>query len=170
MLRRRFAVLFFIFLLTISLLALRLGQIGVGWGSELTRRAVNQRAVTYPLQSPRGQILDRNLVTLTAPEYHYSLVAFPSLLRDPRQTMVLLEQELDQSSPDLLTEVAGKREPLVIRRALTNQEREGVTRLALPGLVVIQEEERYGQNSLARHLVGYVSADGHGLAGLEKEF
>jgi len=168
--RRRLVVLFLFLTITLAFLGWRLGKIALIWGPDLARGAVKQRSLASPLESPRGQVLDRNLVPLTFPVRRLSLFLFPSLFQDQEGTRRLLEKELGESWLQPWSKWLERREPVVLRPDLSPGAWQRLRQLALPGVLVAEEEIRYGPDALARHLVGYVGPDGLGLAGLEKEF
>lgn len=62
---------------------------------------------------------------------------------------------------------APSHQPLWLAESLPSQLLQQVQRLHLPGLQIAPSGQRYGPNSLARHLVGHLS-DGTGAIGLER--
>jgi penicillin-binding protein 2 len=180
------------------LLAGRLFALQIGERKGLARAAYAQRTLALPLAARRGQILDRWGVPLTDPQADWGLVLFPALVQDRDKAASALVDLLGERLRPLLApkepaaagESGGKtgrpalppvaaladlirrapaHEPLWLASSLPQDLIARASRLSLPGLRIAPSGERYGPDSLARHLVGHLS-DGRGAMGLERLF
>lgn len=173
-----------ILLLSLILLTLlgRLFAFQIGEGEALARAAYAQRTLALPLASERGLILDRYGVPLTDPSTTWGVVLFPALVKEEETAKALVGLLGERLQPLLgkagtrseqeraliaLINRAPSLQPLWLVESLSPALLNQVRRLRLPGLQVAPSGQRYGPNSLARHLVGHLS-DGTGAIGLER--
>ncbi|MGI6574552.1 MAG: peptidoglycan D,D-transpeptidase FtsI family protein [bacterium] len=166
----RLQVLLIAITLSFVLLTLRLINIQLWSGPLLRARAVRQQGYELVLELPRGGIYDRNHSSLTASTCQPILALFPNLIEDKISTARELALFLDLNPEDVLNKI-NIAQPFyypVTRQvpALTVFEAG-----SFPGVFLLQKQERYGANSLARHLIGYVRAEENmGVTGLEQHF
>jgi penicillin-binding protein 2 len=160
------------FLVLSSLLVMRLFYLQILHGKELALEGLSIRVQEMPVEVARGEILDRNRLPLTNTTQAYSVVVFPG--------------QIGHKSADSLTKLAGLL-PLTSEQIEVGQRRllaseypfrlvkgidgavaQQINALQLPGIVAIAEKVRYGQGSLAAHVVGYINtADNKGVSGIE---
>jgi penicillin-binding protein 2 len=162
--RQRLLILCFSSLIIFGLLVGRLAYLQLAKGNALAREAVRQRAQTVTLDYNRGDILDKNGVSLLGGEREKVLVLFPGLLakNDP-QALETVFSLVPVSS------LSGQ--PAIALRKLSDQEEAQFTALQCSGLVVAEAQKRYGLQALATHVVGHVGPeDGKGKVGLELVF
>lgn len=152
--------------------------VGRAGGRSLLTLARSQRLERISAGVPRGNILDRHGVPLNDPGWGASCVVFPQLAGDREKVVETLEQVFGKGSvlgEDSQWSSGG---PVRIAGDLTRQTAQALIALnwsGLKGVCVVPEERRYGPESLARHVVGYVPrnayfdpADNVGQMGLEK--
>ncbi len=142
----------------------RLSYIQLLKNSKLAGEAVQQRALTILLNYNRGDILDRNGISLLAGKEEKLLVVFPALLKkDDAEVTELVSAYLPQAA------AAGS--PFIARRDLDEQEENMLKELPTAGLLVVPSWQRYGPAALATHVTGHIGpADGEGKVGLELTF
>lgn len=126
----------------------------------------------------RGNILDRHGVPLNDPGWGAACVVFPQLAGDSEKVVKALEQVFGKGSVLLEDNQWSSGGPVRIAGDLSSQTAQALialNRSGLEGVYVVPEERRYGPESLARHVVGYVprnayfdSADNVGQLGLER--
>ena len=144
---RRTIVLFcFLFFFCICLF-FRLFSLSAGAGSQALKEvAANQRSYTLVADKTRGRIYDCNLKKLVNNDTSYKASAVASV-----ESVAALGQvgkvDITQSTPFLL-----KLDKAVYSRHFTT----------------IACVERYGENSLAPHIVGHLDGDGEGVYGIER--
>ncbi|MBS4031533.1 MAG: hypothetical protein KGZ63_08950 [Clostridiales bacterium] len=141
--QRRIAILLFFFFLTGFVLTGRIFMLQIIHGGEYAKAAVIQRSLRHVYATGRGQILDRNGTSLLDTRWEPALVSFsPGLEDDSHQ--VLAQYELDdENSVHVIRNVDAS----TFRQLQDNP---------IPGLIPIHEEDRYGPNTLAPHITGYI--------------
>jgi cell division protein FtsI/penicillin-binding protein 2 len=119
-----------------SLLILVLGRLaflqfwdGPNSGPALVQRALKFRSLSIPGEEfYRGEILDRNYLSLTDSGIRPALVAFPSSMANSKETAMILEKIIDLSTEQILLqlkkgqEAQGPRVPQVLQPNLTAEE------------------------------------------------
>ncbi len=147
-------------------------------GRSLLTLARHQRLERISAGIPRGNILDRYGVPLTDPGWGAACVVFPQLAGDSERVVKALEQVFGKGLVLPESSQWSKGSPIRIAGDLSSQTAQALIALnwrGLDGVYVVPEERRYGPESLARHVVGYVPrnayfdpADNVGQMGLER--
>ncbi len=173
---RRLAVVACMVAFVFAVLIARTFVIQIVLGAENCYGAISQRSSAFPLESGRGQILDRNLVPLTDPRTRQVLVLFPDGLKNATaisSTLAAVAGDLDPASAAALTQevsATGRPAALGLSDADAEEAQTKINDTSL-GLAVVPLTYRYGPRSVARHVVGHIiEADNVGVAGLEKRF
>lgn len=144
----------------------RLFFIQVVEGKNYARRAAGQRMLHLPLEISRGQIYDRNMISITGRKVVDSLVIFPSLITNKEEAARLIARATGDAYRQVLDRLDREESPFKIEGISFPEKIKGRN---LRGVVLIRDVLRYDENSLARHLVGYVDqSDRIGRAGIEK--
>jgi cell division protein FtsI/penicillin-binding protein 2 len=140
--KRIVILIMFVSVLTVSL-GVRLFHIQYTMAEEFARAALIQRSLRYVYSTGRGQILDRNGQSLLDTRQEPVLLSFqPMWTEDTRQ--VLAQEDWDTGSV------------VHVIRGLNRQTILQFQQNPLPGLLIAEEEQRYGEHSLAPHVTGYV--------------
>jgi cell division protein FtsI (penicillin-binding protein 3) len=140
-------------------------------GPELRRRADSQQTRRVYLPPTRGEIRDRNGVSLAHSCYNYSIVAEPARVEDPRGAARLLARALNTSERALEKKLRSRRPQVDVWRQVTPLLERRVDLSALPGVYERLELKRgYPQGSSAAQVVGWVDSEGRGAGGIEREF
>jgi cell division protein FtsI/penicillin-binding protein 2 len=148
----------------VGLLLVRLGYIQVFRSSRLAGEAVRQRAQAVILNYNRGDVLDRNGISLLGGKDEKVLVVFPNLMdKGDEGTIEIVSNFIPQAT------MPGT--PFIALHGVEPQEEEIFKNLVTPGLVVTKARRRYGPEALATHVTGHIGAsDGEGKVGLELVF
>lgn len=159
----------------------RIQVLGSVAGRDLGREAVRQRTVGLPIEVARGLIYDRNHVPLTAGCERVSAVAFPSLTvpalaREPALA-ARVAGLLGLTAAEVAAALGQPGAPFRLKTGLAPSEAAALNRANPPGVVAVTEHLRYGPDSLARHLIGYIRPhayqnplDNVGVDGLERRY
>ena len=160
--------IFFIMIITLfifNLYALRLAQIQLLQSRPLTALAVGQRTESLILAGSRGDILDRNGMSLTDTFTRSALVALPGILSG-REEEVAAEYSWVPGVEQLVRDDKSPR-PLVLAENIDSLLLEN---MPLPGGIIRTEiSTRYGPDRLAPHVVGYTDHR-DGIKGIERSF
>jgi len=137
---------------------------GPNSGSSLAARALKYRSLSIPGEEYyRGEILDRNFISLTDSGVRPTLVAFPSSIKDIGETAQQLEKAIGLPADYTVSlikrgqEVSGSRAPIIVKVNLTPSETEILKKVKITGLAVLPVKTRYGTQAVASHLIGYLN-------------
>ncbi len=191
--RKRIMVYFLVLLFCFSFLALKLFKIQIIEGEKYASQAVKQRSHQYVLDTGRGDILDRDGVSLTDSYRKYVIVAFPVLIENMENTLkeiqYIFKEKGEGAEVVSINDNKGSSGERAVKIAsgIKSSTASYIRGKNLPGILVAREKVRYGPHSLASHLVGYVgnigekelwekSAKGYtltdeiGISGIERMF
>jgi len=136
---------------------------------QLTLEVTSQRALETRLKPIRGNIYDRNMIPFTETEQKDYAVIIPNFFSDFQWVSGMLSKFTDYSAEEIhgmLTE--GKPVVLMLNDSYTDSVD---AQLQVPGIEVVKLGVRYGEHSLARHVIGYINhMDNSGYTGIEKAF
>ena len=177
--RRRLTLLGVVFGLGFASIGLRLLDM-VDWKRELQESPavlapVGPAAAEAPPSlddaSPyRAEITDRNGELLATNVLVPALYLDPSVLTDREGTarkLAAILSEVDEKQ--LLERLKPKRHFAWVKHQITPQEQRAVLELGIPGIGFTNAPHRvYPKRELTSHVVGYVSIDSQGLAGVER--
>ncbi len=140
-------------------------------GGEYAEAASQARLRTVEIAALRGQVLDRhgNLLAYTVDASR--VTADPSLVADPQRTALALTTLLDVPVSDLTERLQRDGRYVELARQVPPQTVSAVQQLRLPGILFEDDPVRlYPAGFVGGQVVGFVGADGDGLAGIEQRF
>lgn len=111
----------------------------------------------------RGEILDRNFLSLTDSGVRPALVVFPGSIGNVEDTARLLEEriglahEYTEKEIERNREALGKRAPFILKVNLEAADVLTLENQEITGIEVIPIKNRYGPESVARHLIGHLN-------------
>ena len=177
MARSRIVLLALVFIVAYTIVGIRLFDVmilqGRFWQDVEDTRAVEAAVQTKaPEAVRRGDIVDRNGAILATSLKTASLFADPALIVDAQETAKALATLFPENTYENYLEKLQKKGRFVwLKRNLVPEEQHAVMLIGDPGLAFQEEYKRtYPQGQLAPHIVGYVSRDEMGQAGLERAF
>ena len=137
-----------------------------------------RRSLAEAMLPPRGEIVDRNGVPLARAFPAYALWFNPkalgdgdALVKSPAEVAAALVQIWPDEDLKTLTAKLASGKPQYLRRRILPEDANRIHALGEPALEFPRETERYyPQGSLASHVLGYVSTEGHGRLGMEQFF
>lgn len=175
---KRLLAILIIFTLLLTGIAGKAFYEQVFMGPTYAARSLEIRTRQFPTEEYiRGDILDRNGVSLTDSAYRPSIVFFPRLINNPEN----LIQKISTQLPELKINIQnikpyyqnGKKyfpEPFFIKVDENIKYAQIVNSWNEPGVTVVPIKTRYGKNSLAVHIVGYTDYQQKGIKGIEARF
>jgi cell division protein FtsI (penicillin-binding protein 3) len=118
----------------------------------------------------RPDILDRNGEVLATDVKRPSLYAQPRRIIDPDEAAELLTAAIpDLDATELRTRLGNKRAFTWLKREISPQQQDEVTKLGVPAVGFVEENKRdYPNGAEVSHVLGYVDVDNNGVTGLER--
>ncbi|SHE66128.1 penicillin-binding protein 2 [Thermoanaerobacter uzonensis DSM 18761] len=160
---RNYRIVFLRVVLSILMLTLifRLFYIQIIKGDFYSQKAVEQKIRSFKILERRGEIYDRNMIPFTDREYKEYIFAIPKMLTDKEKAAKVISEIAAVDYEDVLKSLRSAKDYVEyeVKFNLDTKLPIGIFKLALP--------QRYSQNSLARHVIGYV---GEKKMGLEDTF
>ncbi|HET8569457.1 MAG TPA: penicillin-binding protein 2 [Candidatus Limnocylindria bacterium] len=164
----RVRVLFVLFLVASSLLAVRLTQWQAIDRGRLASLATAQVRSDELIPAQRGIIRDRNGAILATTVELRSLYAIPSRVKDKAATAAALGVLLGRDPKPILDRLSSGAEWTFIHRRLPEAAAKAIAALGIEGLGFETEPKRvYPNDQVAAHLLGFVNDDGVGVYGVE---
>ncbi|WP_454192084.1 stage V sporulation protein D [Paenibacillus sp. Marseille-Q7038] len=174
MLRRRLLWCMLILLILFTALVVRLAYVQFVKGPELSEEAENLWRREIPYSAKRGQILDRNGISLAYNITTPSVMAIPVQIKDKEQTAAALAPLLGMTQEKVLGIISKKERIVQIKpggRKITMEKAQQIRDLELPGIVVAEDNKRYYPfGDLAGHILGFTGIDNQGLTGVERTY
>ena len=157
------------------------GLLGMGWRAwgiavehheEYAAQGNRQQLRTYTLEASRGNIVDRNHLSMAVNDRLERIVINPRLIRAHGKTDEVLEFLLTMFGPEQADYIASELERdkayRKLRLHLDDDQVAAIKAAQLPGVRLEQDPNRvYPRGSLAAHVLGRVNAQGHGNLGVE---
>jgi cell division protein FtsI (penicillin-binding protein 3) len=161
-----------LFVVLFALLLARAVDLTVLRGPDFARRATRQHRQTITLVPQRGAIVDRNGDLLA------SSLNVPSVFLRPRQLgaadlvrLPQLAKALDLPLAVVRAKVNSPQPFVWLKRQALPQEAQAAAAVGIRAVGQVEEARRYyPHGQLAAHVIGFVSIDSQGLAGLERRF
>lgn len=168
---RRIQLIVGVFFMIGSLLISRLFYLQVMENENLVRQSLSMRMQEVPLQIARGQILDRKGLSLTNATQIFTLIVFPQQIGNMQHATMQLARVTDLGTDFFLSKITGQTQPFKMHMNIDRITAQKINALKIPGMVVVPEWVRYGYDSLASHVIGYInSADNEGVSGIESMY
>ncbi|WP_041979319.1 penicillin-binding protein [Pyrinomonas methylaliphatogenes] len=170
---RRMRIVLGAFILWMGVIAGRLIYLQTSRHEELAARARAQQLVQIEIEPLRGTIIDRQGRELARSIETDSFFAVPEEIEDvqtvARRLAPLLGTEIGALASRLESARAEGRRFVWLARKLDAERAAAVRALALRGVYELKEPKRFYPNgALAAHVLGFVSLDEEGLAGVER--
>jgi len=167
--KKRLSLLLLAFNFIFCVLILRLFYFQIIEGPNLSKSASVQRIKDSNVEKPRGNIVDRNDIPLTNRSKKFSLVLKPLYLKESEEDLLKICEVLGLDYEKIKKDLISNRGPILIE--CDEKSKDTVLSLKIPGISSISSLKRYDENSLARHVIGYLNkADRTGEFGVEKYY
>ena len=169
--KRRLLALLILSILAFMAISGRLVVLQVFDAGSLDQAAARQRLTVIDLPATRGRIFDRNLGDLALSVPARSIWADPRLVKDKQATAARLSRILGVKKAKLAERLALKSHFVYLARKIPKQTGDVIQRLRLPGVFVeVDVARRYPSGSVAAQVLGFVDAEGNGVAGIEQQY
>jgi penicillin-binding protein 2 len=169
MFKNRYITIFSFIFILFMILIVRLFYLQAFTGKNLSKAAIDQRTMNSRIDKPRGDIVDRNMISFTNRTRKYSVVLKPLYLRDNGEDLLKVCEILQIDYYKTKKQIELKREPIFLE---TNEEKKNqIADLKSNGVSLINSLKRYDSSSVALHVSGYLNGvDGTGETGIEKAY
>ncbi len=157
-----------IYVLLISVLILRLGYIQILYPEQLTDKATVQQQKDERIIPKRGTITDRNGKILAVSVKTYDLLLEKKFVTDERKNAEILNLILGIDEEAFLEKFADSSERFVIMKGVSQEKADELKASEATGIKYDESAQRiYPFGQFAAHVIGHVSSDNFGLAGVE---
>ena len=162
---KRACILGGVITLLFLLLAARIAMLQLIPDSTLKEAAFRQRVSGMDVERRRGNILDRNNIPFTNREIKYTALIKTACMPEAEERKKIFEA-MNVEVPDGLS---SKSMPVLLE--ISEDGRDALKSSDADWISVISSLERYGGDSLARHVIGYLNRrDQVGQSGIEKAY
>ena len=162
---KRVCILGGVITLLFLLLAARIAMLQLIPDSTLKEAAFRQRVSGMDVERRRGNILDRNNIPFTNREIKYTALIKTACMPEAEERKKIFEA-MNVEVPDGLS---SKSMPVLLE--ISEDGRDALKSSDADWISVISSLERYGGDSLARHVIGYLNRrDQVGQSGIEKAY
>ncbi len=150
-------------------LALRLVNLQILQGPELSQSAKAQQTLALRSFVPRRPVIDRSGDVLAVDNSVYILYAHPALFTQPLDEVAsALAETLNLPDADVLKKLRSGDTGIEVADGISDNTARRLRDLYIDGLDLIEHSQRfYPQNDLFGSILGYVDHDGKAQAGLE---
>jgi len=147
----------------------RFGYIQLFWHKELVTRAVDQWTRELPVIAERGLITDRNGELLAGNKTAYSVYARANAVKDPAASAKVLAALLNVSETEAYEKLTDRsRSEITLLKRADKSLVEKIEGTNLSGVYYSRDNVRvYPYGALASQTIGFPSADGAGVTGVE---
>jgi cell division protein FtsI (penicillin-binding protein 3)/stage V sporulation protein D (sporulation-specific penicillin-binding protein) len=133
------------------------------------RMAIENHLHPETIPPKRGSILDCEGNVLAETHLIYDVRLDGQKLPDPAANLPKIEEALLAPAGSIATAFDPRNRYQLIAQSVEDAALTRLQALKLNCLIYEPRDERYPNNELAAHVLGFVGDDGHGLAGMEKE-
>lgn len=152
-------------------LAVRLAYVQLYQGEKLSAKAEESWRRNIPYTAKRGEILDREGVSLAYNVSSPTVYAVPVQVKDKQKTAQQLAPLLGMTEEKLVTLMSKRESSVKLQpggRKITMELAASIRDLQLPGIVVAEDNKRYyPYGDLAAHILGFTGIDNQGITGIE---
>lgn len=168
---RRLNILLKYMTVLFAILVIVLFKIQIIDHKRLSEKADRQNNMVITTNSVRGNILDRNGIPFTVGKEIIYLKVYPRQIGEREDVLETIKILTKKDSIELQRKLNSNLQGFEIQvlnrdNNLIKEVLEGM----YPGLYIYITNERYDENSIARHIVGYIQRDGSPIMGIEKNF
>ncbi|MBQ3235723.1 MAG: stage V sporulation protein D [Clostridia bacterium] len=147
----------------------RLFYVQIIWGNELQIKALDQWTRNVPVLAKRGEITDRNGVVLATTKETYTVFVRPRAVTDLDGVTTVLSNVFSLDKGELIDKIKNtKVSEIKVVKHVGKEYVEKLSNYSLSGVYFAEDVTRYyPYDELLAQVLGYTSADGNGISGLE---
>lgn len=152
-------------------LSIRLFKIQIIDGESLRMKGLAQGRVQEPLRPVRGNIFDRNNISLTRNIIHYSLGVHPFKIHNKQELADKISACTGRDPKEYLKKLDSNKSFVYLERNLQRSQCEDILIDQPYGIIIERDSRRYyPHENIASQILGFVNIDDLGIAGLEQKF
>ena len=171
---KRMYYVYFIVLLVLFIILIRVFYLQVFKTNNLSKLANNLWSRNLPILADRGLITDRNGVVLADNITTTSLIVVPAQITNKEKVAKDLSEILNTDYLNIfshLSKITSVERIHPEGRGLSYEVAEKIANLNYDGVYLLKESKRYyPYENLLSHVLGYVGIDNQGLSGIELEY
>jgi len=157
--------------LAIGALLVRVVYIQIFKAEALQEMAYEQQTRDRLISPKRGDILDRNGVSIGTTQSVYAVSVIHNQVENEEETAKYLSNILDLDYEDVLKKVSQKVALVRIQTKVNDEIAQAIWNENIQGVVVDEDIKRiYPYSNMASHVVGFVGKDNQGIIGLEAKY
>ncbi|MGI6722411.1 MAG: peptidoglycan D,D-transpeptidase FtsI family protein [Anaerovoracaceae bacterium] len=172
--KKRLVIAFTIFCLLLVVLCIRVGYVQVVKGDVYKKKAIAQQTKDEVVEAKRGGIVDRNGEELAVSTIKYSVWVRPAAAADKAEkekVISRLAQILGMPQDEVGKKLSGKTALVKLAKYRSLSTADKIRKAGLPGVTITEETKRYYPlGDFASQLLGSVTDDNNGLAGVEQYY
>lgn len=155
-------------LLLFGLFSVQLMRLQAIDSSSMAQRAASSRLSTTTIEAPRGTIYDIRGVPLAQSVDARNIVVDQTLVESPQEYAQQLSPLLNIPADTIAASLTGDKRFAYVAKDVTPIVADEIAALKLPGMASERTLSRdYPGGALGANVLGFVGAEGHGLAGME---
>ncbi len=153
-------------------LIIRVGYLQLVKGDWLREQAFMQQTRDIPIEAKRGTIYDRKGKALAISLTKSTVWAKPVEIKDPKTTARILAKILNKEEDEIFKKINKKNMGLVkLARWIEDDKAAEIRKAKISGIWIAEDNKRYyPYGNFASYVLGHVSADNSGVAGLELQY
>ncbi|MFA5786414.1 MAG: penicillin-binding protein 2 [Actinomycetota bacterium] len=168
---RRILAILVMFAISGVMLTRQLVQLQVVQAKALVEQGSEQRLRSVELPARRGRIFDRDGKQLVVSVGAKTVYADPGMVEQPRATAEALAGVLHLPAAQIESKLRANTRFVYLARRVDRATADAVQALGRQGIGTIDEPKRvYSDGELGSQLLGFVGADGKGMAGVEQQY
>lgn len=169
--RQSMGLVFFIFLLVLVCMFVRLGYLMIGKADYYGVQAKELHERERKIKAERGKILDRNGNLLAGNRSVSTISVIHSQIKEPEKVISLLSKELDLDEEMVRKKVEKVSSREKVKSNVDKETSDRIRNCKLAGVTVDEDYKReYQYDSLASKVLGFTGSDNQGIIGLEVSY
>lgn len=166
--RQSMGLVFFIFMLVLLCMIVRLGYLMIGRADYYGVQAKELHERERKIKAERGKILDRNGKLLAGNRSVSTISVIHSQIKEPEKVISLLSKELELEEEDIQKKVEKVSSREKVKSNVDKETSDRIRNCKLAGVTVDEDYKReYQYDSLASKVLGFTGSDNQGIIGLE---
>ncbi len=179
--KKRIIMGFLIICLATAGLSFRVGWVQIVDGAELSKKAIESQTRDVPIPAKRGAIYDRNGKELAVSAVTFSVWARPDKVRygnkklkpdeNIDKTADFLAKQLNMEQGDVKKIISENKALVKVAKYVEKSVADTIRQEGMPGVEIAEDVKRYYPlGAFASQVLGSVTDDNNGLAGLELKY